>query len=179
LALAFPLHPPGRPDRSRAVELAQAGTEVLVVNGAADPFGIPEAAGAVQVVVLPGGTPTLAGPGRAIPPLVRPLRLRARGPCTGLSGRACLRAAARCGAMISPPGSSSPVSSNTTTPLQSRVQPCSGWLATARAASRSTACASGHCGVCGHMAVPPGQVILWFFCVSAAGVATAQQGDRG
>jgi uncharacterized protein len=60
LALAFPLHPPGRPDRSRAAELYDAGTDVLVVNGAADPFGIPEPAGAIQVVVLPGATHTLA-----------------------------------------------------------------------------------------------------------------------
>src|SRR5215468_202369 len=82
LALAFPLHPPGRPDRSRAVELAQAGTEVLVVNGAADAFGIPEAAGAVQVVVLSGGTHTLAGQGGAIRRVVGAwlTGLRARAP---------------------------------------------------------------------------------------------------
>src|SRR5262244_4160682 len=54
LALAFPLHPPGRPDRSRAGELHEAGTDVLVINGAADPFGVPEPAGAIRVVVLPG-----------------------------------------------------------------------------------------------------------------------------
>ena len=66
LALAFPLHPPGRPERSRAGELAEAGTEVLVVNGAADPFGVPEAGGAVRVVVLPGATHALKGQGGAI-----------------------------------------------------------------------------------------------------------------
>jgi len=66
LALAFPLHPPGRPDRSRAAELADAGTEVLVVNGARDPFGIPEAGGGVRVVVLPGAAHALAGQGGAI-----------------------------------------------------------------------------------------------------------------
>jgi len=66
LALAFPLHPPGRPDRSRAAELAEAGTDVLVVNGANDPFGIPEAAGAIRVVVLPGAAHALAGQGGAI-----------------------------------------------------------------------------------------------------------------
>ncbi|GGK65391.1 alpha/beta family hydrolase [Ornithinimicrobium pekingense] len=45
VCLAFPLHPPGRPDRSRADELAQplgAGIPTLVVQGAADPFGSPE-----------------------------------------------------------------------------------------------------------------------------------------
>ena len=66
LALAFPLHPPGRPERSRAAELAESGTEVLVVNGAADPFGVPEAAGAIRVVVLPGATHALRGQGGAI-----------------------------------------------------------------------------------------------------------------
>lgn len=45
VALAFPLHPPGRPDRSRAEELAGpvgAGLPTLVVQGRADPFGSPE-----------------------------------------------------------------------------------------------------------------------------------------
>jgi predicted alpha/beta-hydrolase family hydrolase len=60
VALAFPLHPPGRPERSRADELRAAGTAVLVVNGAQDPFGIPASADASRVVVLPGETHTLA-----------------------------------------------------------------------------------------------------------------------
>jgi predicted alpha/beta-hydrolase family hydrolase len=60
LALAFPLHPPGRPDRSRAGELREAGADVLVINGAADPFGVPEPTGAIRVVVLPGATHALA-----------------------------------------------------------------------------------------------------------------------
>jgi uncharacterized protein len=59
VALAFPLHPPGRPDRSRAGELRAAGTDVLVVNGARDPFGIPGPADATRVVVLPGETHAL------------------------------------------------------------------------------------------------------------------------
>ncbi|CAL9536114.1 hypothetical protein SUDANB120_04148 [Streptomyces sp. enrichment culture] len=42
LALAFPLHPPGRPERSRAAELTGAGLPVLVVQGGRDPFGRPE-----------------------------------------------------------------------------------------------------------------------------------------
>jgi uncharacterized protein len=53
LALAFPLHPPGKPDRSRAGELP-AGIPTLVVNGDRDPFGVPEAGGAVEVAVRPG-----------------------------------------------------------------------------------------------------------------------------
>ena len=66
LALAFPLHPPGRPDRSRAGELQEAGTEVLVVNGSADPFGVPEPSGGIDVVVLPGATHALARQGSRI-----------------------------------------------------------------------------------------------------------------
>jgi predicted alpha/beta-hydrolase family hydrolase len=41
LALAFPLHPPGRPDRSRADELLGTGLPTLTVQGAKDPFGAP------------------------------------------------------------------------------------------------------------------------------------------
>ncbi|GAA5050394.1 alpha/beta hydrolase [Thermocatellispora tengchongensis] len=54
VALAFPLHPPGRPERSRADELRGAGVDVLVVNGDRDPFGVPDAADAARLVVLPG-----------------------------------------------------------------------------------------------------------------------------
>jgi hypothetical protein len=38
LSLAFPLHPPGRPERSRAAELVT-GCPLLVVQGTRDPFG--------------------------------------------------------------------------------------------------------------------------------------------
>lgn len=44
LCLAFPLHPPGRPDRSRGAELAtpvRLGIPTLVVQGSTDPFGCP------------------------------------------------------------------------------------------------------------------------------------------
>jgi predicted alpha/beta-hydrolase family hydrolase len=54
VALAFPLHPPGRPERSRADELRGAGVDVLVVNGDRDPFGIPDESDAARLVVLPG-----------------------------------------------------------------------------------------------------------------------------
>ncbi|MEV0198244.1 alpha/beta family hydrolase [Nonomuraea sp. NPDC050691] len=54
VALAFPLHPPGKPERSRADELRGAGVDVLVVNGDRDPFGVPDAADAARLVVLPG-----------------------------------------------------------------------------------------------------------------------------
>ncbi len=41
LALAFPLHPPSRPERSRAPELAAVGVPLLVVQGERDAFGRP------------------------------------------------------------------------------------------------------------------------------------------
>jgi predicted alpha/beta-hydrolase family hydrolase len=41
LALAFPLHPPGKPEKSRADELLATGLPTLVVQGAADSFGTP------------------------------------------------------------------------------------------------------------------------------------------
>ncbi|MEV7725448.1 alpha/beta family hydrolase [Streptomyces sp. NPDC087917] len=41
LALAFPLHPPGRPEKSRAEELLGAGVPTLVLQGGRDPFGRP------------------------------------------------------------------------------------------------------------------------------------------
>ncbi|MCO5995187.1 alpha/beta hydrolase family protein [Actinoallomurus rhizosphaericola] len=60
IALAFPLHPPGRPERSRADELRAAGVEVVVVNGDRDPFGVPDPADATCVQVLPGERHDLA-----------------------------------------------------------------------------------------------------------------------
>ncbi|MFI5889165.1 alpha/beta family hydrolase [Actinoplanes sp. NPDC051513] len=55
LALAFPLHPPGRPEKTRAGELP-AGLPTLVLNGDRDPFGVPEPTGKVDVIVRPGAT---------------------------------------------------------------------------------------------------------------------------
>ncbi len=53
LALAFPLHPPGKPEKSRADELP---TQVptLVLNGDRDPFGVPEPSPSVEVTTRPG-----------------------------------------------------------------------------------------------------------------------------
>lgn len=55
VGLAFPLHPPGKPDRSRAPELP-VGLPTLVVNGDRDPFGVPAPTADVEVVVRPGAT---------------------------------------------------------------------------------------------------------------------------
>jgi predicted alpha/beta-hydrolase family hydrolase len=40
--LGFPLHPPGKPEKSRADELLGVGLPTLVVQGERDPFGTPE-----------------------------------------------------------------------------------------------------------------------------------------
>jgi predicted alpha/beta-hydrolase family hydrolase len=58
VALAFPLHPPGRPERSRAAEL-DTGIPTLVVNGDRDPFGMPDPGPAVRVAVLAGADHSL------------------------------------------------------------------------------------------------------------------------
>ncbi|MEV2238570.1 alpha/beta family hydrolase [Micromonospora sp. NPDC049891] len=60
VALAFPLHPPGRPERSRAGELVT-GVPTLVVNGDRDPFGVPEPGPLVRVLVRPGERHDLRG----------------------------------------------------------------------------------------------------------------------
>jgi predicted alpha/beta-hydrolase family hydrolase len=59
LALAFPLHPPGHPEKTRADELAAAGVPVLVINGDRDPFGVPEPRRRVTVHVVPGANHSL------------------------------------------------------------------------------------------------------------------------
>jgi predicted alpha/beta-hydrolase family hydrolase len=54
LCLAFPDHPPGKPEKDRLPELAAPTVPVLVVQGAADPFGRPGSAPGREVVVLRG-----------------------------------------------------------------------------------------------------------------------------
>lgn len=41
VCLAFPLHPPGRPEKSRLDELDAVSVPTLVVQGESDPFGMP------------------------------------------------------------------------------------------------------------------------------------------
>ncbi|MFD8301223.1 alpha/beta family hydrolase [Streptomyces sp. NPDC059690] len=67
LALSFPLHPPGRPERSRAAELLGAGVPTLVVQGGNDPFGRPEEFpdGDYRLVGVPHGDHGFAVPKRA------------------------------------------------------------------------------------------------------------------
>ncbi|WP_309141462.1 alpha/beta hydrolase family protein [Streptomyces composti] len=67
LALSFPLHPPGRPEKSRADELLGAGVPTLVVQGGNDPFGRPEEfpEGPYELVEIPHGDHGFAVPKRA------------------------------------------------------------------------------------------------------------------
>lgn len=59
VALAFPLHPPGRPEKSRAEELTGTALPTLIVQGAADPFGtapqFPALPKTHRLVALPAG----------------------------------------------------------------------------------------------------------------------------
>jgi uncharacterized protein len=54
LCLAFPLHPPGRPEKTRQPELDAVQLPTLVVQGASDPFGMPAAGPSREVVAVPG-----------------------------------------------------------------------------------------------------------------------------
>ncbi len=67
LALSFPLHPPGKPEKSRAGELLGSGVPTLVVQGGNDTFGRPEEfpEGAYEIVEVPYADHGLAVPKRA------------------------------------------------------------------------------------------------------------------
>ncbi|MDT7661921.1 MAG: uncharacterized protein QOD04_1477 [Pseudonocardiales bacterium] len=54
LCLAFPVHPPGKPEKDRLPELAGVDVPILVVQGERDPFGQPAPASHRDVVLLPG-----------------------------------------------------------------------------------------------------------------------------
>jgi hypothetical protein len=55
VALAFPLHPPGKPERSRAAEIEALKSPLLVVQGARDAFGTAaELPAGTNVVVVRG-----------------------------------------------------------------------------------------------------------------------------
>jgi predicted alpha/beta-hydrolase family hydrolase len=54
LCLAFPVHPPGRPEKTRLPELDAVAVPTLVVQGKSDPFGMPPARPQREVVTVPG-----------------------------------------------------------------------------------------------------------------------------
>jgi uncharacterized protein len=66
LALSFPLHPPGRPDRTRVAELTESGVPTLVVQGERDPMGRPEEfPEGTELVVVPAADHGLKTPAGA------------------------------------------------------------------------------------------------------------------
>ncbi|NEC20724.1 alpha/beta family hydrolase [Streptomyces parvus] len=67
LALSFPLHPPGKPEKSRADELLGTGVPTLVVQGGNDPFGKPGAfpPGSYTLAEVPHGDHGFAVPKRS------------------------------------------------------------------------------------------------------------------
>jgi predicted alpha/beta-hydrolase family hydrolase len=54
LCLAFPLHPPGKPEKTRQDELDAVEVPTLIVQGESDPFGMPKA-GPNQTLVTVAG----------------------------------------------------------------------------------------------------------------------------
>ena len=66
LALSFPLHPPGRPEKSRLDELRRAGVPTLVVQGGNDPMGRPEEfPSGIDLAVVPEADHGFKVPARA------------------------------------------------------------------------------------------------------------------
>lgn len=69
LALSFPLHPPGKPAKSRVDELRGAGLPMLVIQGERDPMGRPEEfptdVRGLDVTVVPEADHGLRVPARA------------------------------------------------------------------------------------------------------------------
>jgi predicted alpha/beta-hydrolase family hydrolase len=61
LCLAFPVHAPGRPDKSRQAELDAVRVPTLVVQGDSDPFGMPTPGADRTVVTVPGNHSLKAG----------------------------------------------------------------------------------------------------------------------
>jgi predicted alpha/beta-hydrolase family hydrolase len=55
LCLAFPVHPPGHPEKTRLEELDAVSVPTLVIQGDRDPFGMPAAGPGGTVAVVAGG----------------------------------------------------------------------------------------------------------------------------
>jgi predicted alpha/beta-hydrolase family hydrolase len=61
VCLAFPLHPPGRPEQTRLPELDAVDVPVLVIQGERDPFGMPPVGPGRTVVAVAGDHSLKAG----------------------------------------------------------------------------------------------------------------------
>jgi uncharacterized protein len=70
LCLAFPVHAPGRPEKTRLSELDAVGLPVLVVQGESDPFGMPPP-GPNRTVVAVAGNHSLKADREAVAAAVR------------------------------------------------------------------------------------------------------------
>jgi predicted alpha/beta-hydrolase family hydrolase len=66
VALAFPVHPPGRPDVSRLSELDGTGVPTLVVQGDRDAFGMPPTRSGREVHAIAGADHSLKEDPRAV-----------------------------------------------------------------------------------------------------------------
>lgn len=88
LCLAFPLHPPGRPEKTRQPELDAVQAPTLVVQGSQDPFGMPAASAAYDLVTVRGNH-SLKGDLEAVATAVRDwlLRVTATGTGSARTGR--------------------------------------------------------------------------------------------
>jgi predicted alpha/beta-hydrolase family hydrolase len=76
LCLAFPLHPPGRPEKTRLPELEAVRVPVLIVQGESDPFGMPPPGAGREIVTVRGNhslTGDLATLGTAVGDFLRSL----------------------------------------------------------------------------------------------------------
>jgi predicted alpha/beta-hydrolase family hydrolase len=63
LALSFPLHPPGKPEKSRLHELQHTRVQTLVIQGERDPFGTPEEfPDSVDLAVVPAADHSMKVP---------------------------------------------------------------------------------------------------------------------
>jgi predicted alpha/beta-hydrolase family hydrolase len=65
LCLAFPVHPPGRPEKTRLPELDRVSVPTLVVQGARDPFGMPPP-GPNRTVIEVNGDHSLRSDAKAV-----------------------------------------------------------------------------------------------------------------
>jgi predicted alpha/beta-hydrolase family hydrolase len=82
LCLAFPVHPPGRPEKTRQHELDAVERPVLVVQGERDPFGMPSTGSGRRVVSVPGNhslNADLEAVGAAVRSWLRELGVSPRG----------------------------------------------------------------------------------------------------
>jgi predicted alpha/beta-hydrolase family hydrolase len=71
LCLAFPVHPPGKPEKSRLDELDAVSVPVLVIQGESDPFGMPPEAPDRTIFRTPGDHGLRKGLAGARDPLER------------------------------------------------------------------------------------------------------------